>query len=162
MSPTDPATRRIMDALRRIVRGLSASARGGGNAGVTGAQLFVLRQVAAAPGLTVGELAARTLTGQSTVSEVVTKLVDARLVARATSPQDARQVRLTLTARGRRTIAGLEPTAQERLANGLGTLSAARRAALADALDVWLAASGLEGEAPTMFFEEHPPARRRP
>src|SRR3982751_5293645 len=78
---SDDATRRVMDALRRIVRGLSASARVlPGGSSVSGAQLFVLRQIDAAPGLSIGELAARTLAGQSTVSEVVARLVERRLV----------------------------------------------------------------------------------
>src|SRR5438552_2043436 len=63
---TDDSTRRVMDALRRIVRGLSASARVlPGGSSVSGAQLFVLRQIDEVPGLSIGELAARTLAGQS-------------------------------------------------------------------------------------------------
>ena len=113
----DDSTRRVMDALRRIVRGLSTSARVlPGGSSVSGAQLFVLRQIDAAPGLSIGELAARTLAGQSTVSEVVARLVERRLVARRASALDARQSELTLTASGRRAIAAVEPTTQERLA----------------------------------------------
>lgn len=150
----DDATVAIMDALRRLVRALGTSARGAARAGaVSGAQLFVLRQIDAAPGLSIGELAGRTLARQSTVSEVVARLVERGLVERHASAADARQVELTLTARGRRAVAGAEPTAQERLAAGLAALPAERRGALRDALEAWLAASGL-GEVPaTMFFE---------
>jgi hypothetical protein len=45
----DAATQRVMDSLRRIVRVLGASARGPARHGATGAQLFVLRQIDAAP-----------------------------------------------------------------------------------------------------------------
>jgi DNA-binding MarR family transcriptional regulator len=142
-----------MDNLRRVVRALGASARSVSARGLNGAQLFVLRQIAAAPSLSLGELADRTLTGQSTVSEVVARLVDRGLVARVASATDARRAELTLTARGRRAIAGTERTAQERLADGLAALPPPRRVALADALDEWLEAAGLVDVAAEMFFE---------
>ena len=158
----DPATRRVMDALRRIVRGLSGSARMlPGGSKVTGAQLFVLRQIGAAPGLTIGGLAARTLAGQSTVSEVVAKLVARRLVARQAGAEDARQSVLTLTAAGRRAVDGVEATAQERLAAGLRALRPAERRTLADALDGWLDRAGLGDVPATMFLEDAPAASRR-
>jgi DNA-binding MarR family transcriptional regulator len=151
----DDSTLRVMDSLRRIVRVLGASARGtAARDGATGAQLFVLHQIDAAPGLSIGELAARTLTGQSTVSEVVSRLVERGLVARHADPTDARQTRLQLTARGRSTIRGTEPTAQERLATGLASLAPAERDELARALDRWLEAAGLAELPATMFFED--------
>jgi DNA-binding MarR family transcriptional regulator len=160
-APVDVPTRRIMDALRRIVRGLSTSARVlPGGSSVSGAQLFVLRQIDAAPGLSIGELAARTLAGQSTVSEVVARLVERRLVVRRSSAIDARQSELTLTAIGRRAITDVEPTAQERLAGALASLRPAERQSLARALDAWVSAAGLAGEAPTMLLEDRSPAKR--
>jgi len=151
----DDATRRVMDALRRIVRGLSASARVlPGGSSVSGAQLFVLRQIDAVPGLSIGELAARTLAGQSTVSEVVARLVERRLVARRASATDARQSRLTLTASGRRAIAAVAHTTQERLAGALAELRLEEREMLATALEAWVAAAHLADEAPSMFLEE--------
>jgi DNA-binding MarR family transcriptional regulator len=150
-----------MDALRRIVRGLSASARVlPGGSSVSGAQLFVLRQIDAAPGLSIGELAARTLAGQSTVSEVVARLVERRLVARRASATDARQSELTLTASGRRAIAAVEPTTQERLASALTQLRLDERETLATALEAWVGAAHLADEAPSMFLEERASVKR--
>jgi DNA-binding MarR family transcriptional regulator len=150
------ASIRAMDNLRRVVRALSASARSVSARGLSGAQLFVLRQIAAAPSLSLGELAERTLTGQSTVSEVVARLVERGLVARVASSADARRAELTLTPSGRRAIDRTDPTAQERLADGLAAMPRARRAALADALDEWLAAAGLGEVAVGMFFDGRP------
>lgn len=151
----DDASRRVMDALRRIVRALSAGARGGAaRGGVSGAQAFVLRQVHAAPGLTIGELAARTFTGQSAVSEVVARLVARGLVARRPGASDARQTTLTATDAGRRAIRTMLPTAQEEMASALGALMPAERRALANTLDKWLLAAGLATLPATMFFEE--------
>jgi DNA-binding MarR family transcriptional regulator len=158
----DAPTRRVMDALRRLVRVLGASARGpAGRRGPTGAQLFVLRQIAAVPGLSISELSARTLAGQSTVSEVVTRLVARGLVTRRPSSTDARQGQLALSARGRATVRDTEPTAQERLAEGLAALSVAERDGLARGLDRWLEAAGLAELPATMFFEDDGTATRR-
>ena len=151
----DDSTRRVMDALRRLVRVLGASARGPARRrGPSGAQLFVLRQIDAVPGVSIGELAARTLAGQSTVSEVVTRLVTRGLVLRRPSPTDARQVQLVLSARGRTIVRETEPTAQERLAAGLASLSAVERSDLARGLEGWLESAGLAELPATMFFED--------
>lgn len=163
-APPPTADARVMNALRRAVRALGASAHDAGRrrnagAGVSGAQRFVLRQIAAAPGLSPGELARRTLAGQSTVSEVVGRLVAAGLVERRPSPADARRAELTLTARGRRATAAAPPTAQERLATGLAALAATEREALADLLEAWLAAAGLADVPATFFFEPGRPTR---
>jgi DNA-binding MarR family transcriptional regulator len=147
-----------MDALRRMVRALSRSARDASSAGgLSGAQLFVLRQVGARPGLSVGQLAASTLSRQSTVSEVVSRLVERGLISRETSAADARQTELSLTPSGRRAVAKLGATAQERLAAGLATMPSARRRLLADALESWLADAGLADEPAGMFFDDQTP-----
>jgi DNA-binding MarR family transcriptional regulator len=153
---------RVMDALRRLVRVLSTSARSQARrGGVSGAQLFVLRQVAAQPGLTIGELAERTFSSQSTVSGVVARLVAKGLVARRAGPTDARQTVLTLTRRGVRAIEGAAPVAQERLARALVELPAHVRSSLADGLEAWLGAAGFSEEPATMFFEPNRSPRRR-
>ena len=156
---------RVMDGLRRVVRALSASARASSRAGgVSGAQRFVLRQVAEAPGLSVSDLVARTLSRQSTVSEVVGRLVERGMLERRARADDARQAELTLTARGRRLLAASRPTAQEHLAAGLAALPEAQLTALAEGFEAWLSAAGLTETPATMFFEEaeqEPKPRRR-
>jgi DNA-binding MarR family transcriptional regulator len=149
------AALRAMDGLRRVVRALSSSARGApGGDGLSGAQLFVLRQIASAPALSLGELAERTLARQSTISEVIGRLVERGLVTRRTSRADARRAELRLTARGRRAIEGTGTTVQEQLAEGLAALPDSRRLAIAEGLELWLAAAGLGGLPAQMFFEE--------
>ena len=144
-----------MEALRRIVRALSSSAREASTGGgLSGAQLFVLRQVGSRSGLSVGQLAASTLSRQSTVSEVVSRLVERGLVARETSAADARQAELSLTASGRRAVARFGATAQERLAAGLASMPTARRRTLADALESWLSSAGLADVPSGMFFDD--------
>lgn len=144
-----------MDAARHLVRALAGSARAiHARTGISGAQLFILRQLAGADGpLSVNELAELTLTHQSTVSGVVTRLVERRLVTRAPSLEDARRASITLTARGRRLVDAAPATVQTQLVSGLARLTASQRSALADTLEAWLEASGLGGELAPLFFE---------
>jgi DNA-binding MarR family transcriptional regulator len=152
--------RRAMDALRRIVRALQSSARRPhGGTGVSGAQLFVLQELAAAGPLSLGELAARTLTRPSAVSEVVRRLERARLVRRTASTEDARRLSIDVTARGRRMAEAAAECVPARLAAALGTLSAAQRRAVAAALEKWADAARLDRAPATMFFE--PASRSR-
>lgn len=146
--------RAAMDALRRLVRALRASTRAAERAHqVSAAQLFALRTVAAEPGLALGALAERTHTRQSTASEVVARLVDRGLVERRLDAADARRRTLHLTPAGRTVVRAARRTVPERLVEALGTLPAGERAALARGLERWVAAAGLGGVEPTMFFE---------
>src|SRR4051794_24798768 len=91
----------ILDDLRRVVRKLRESSREAEQRlGVSGAQLFVLRTLSGGERLSVNELATRTRTHQSTVSGVVSRLVESGLVKRESSPRDARRVELSVTPRG--------------------------------------------------------------
>src|SRR5213078_2142253 len=99
-SQADPA-RRVLDDIRQIVRALRESSRAAeAFAGTSGAQLFVLQILSREQPLSLGELAARTLTHQSSVSVVVQRLVDRGLVARSRSTRDGRRVELAPTRLG--------------------------------------------------------------
>lgn len=149
----DP-TLRAMDSLRSLVRAIGASTRTSSTAGgISGAQLFALRQIASSPGMHLGELAKKTMARQSSVSELVARLADRGLITRTPDSADGRQVNLSLTATGRRAISDSRVTVQERLINGLDILPRGKKAAIAEGLEAWLAASGLSDVPPTMFFE---------
>ncbi|HEY0778031.1 MAG TPA: MarR family winged helix-turn-helix transcriptional regulator [Gemmatirosa sp.] len=126
---------------------------------MSAAQLFVLRTVAAEPGIAVGELAARTHTRQSTVSEVVARLADRGLVERRADAADARRRTLHLTAAARALVRTARRTVPERLVTALDALPPAERAALARGLERWVTAAGLDVVEPTMFFEARSRAR---
>ncbi len=150
--PNDAA--RAMDSLRRVVHAIRVATRASERAfGLTTAQLFVLRQLSAAPGQSMSDLAARTRTTQSSISEVVARLVGRGLVAREASRDDRRRAVLSLTAEGRAMLETAPETIQERLLRGFDQLDEATRAALADHLEAWLTASGLDDVSPTLFFE---------
>jgi DNA-binding MarR family transcriptional regulator len=161
---TNTTDTRIMDAVRHFVRALSASARAvERSTGISGAQLFILRQLAesGAP-LSVNELAERTFTHQSTVSGVLASLVRRRLVTRTPAPDDARRMEVALTARGRTLVREAPATAQTQIVRGLAAVPAAERTRLADTLEAWLAAAGLGGETAPLFFERERAPKRRP
>jgi DNA-binding MarR family transcriptional regulator len=92
----------ILDALRSIVRELRlASREAEQRVGVHGAQLHALRQLADGPSTSLTELAERTHTDISSVSVVVSRLVEQGLVARKSADDDRRRLSLGLTSRGR-------------------------------------------------------------
>lgn len=153
-SNTSSDTRDVLDAVRRIVQALhESSRRAERHVGVTGAQLFVIQALADAPGASLNELAERTHTHQSSVSVVVTRLVDRGLVRRAKAEHDGRRLQLSLTRTGRQ-LAGRAPDlAQDRLIAAVNGLPARRRAVLADSLkELAQAVSG--ARRAEMFFED--------
>ena len=146
---------RTMDGLRRIVHALRVATRASQRTiGLSSAQLFVLRQLDAAPDQSLTDLAQRTRTTPSSVSEVVSRLVRLGLVARAESEQDRRRAVLTLTPSGTALVANTGETVQDRLLAGFAKLDTASQRQLAESLEAWLTASALEGTAAPFFFEQ--------
>ncbi|MBI1810119.1 MAG: winged helix DNA-binding protein [Gemmatimonadetes bacterium] len=145
-----------MNAIRRIVRALRMGATRSDGAGerVSEARLFVLRAIGETGAVTIGELARRTATAQSSVSEVVARLVERRLVTRETAASDRRRVEVSLTPNGRRLLASASETVPERLVQAFERLPEAERRALAAGLREWIREAGFEGIAPSMFFEQ--------
>jgi DNA-binding MarR family transcriptional regulator len=161
--------RTALDALRRIVQALRIGARAGERrAGLSSAQLFALQQLAEHPRASVNELAALTFTHQSSVSVVVQRLVEQRLVTKVAASDDRRRQRLALTASGRRALQRAPVAVQERLIDAIAALPAADRGALAHALRAVARRMAPKGAAPhpPMLFEEQvrgtEPRRRKP
>src|SRR3954454_11582269 len=104
-----------LDAFRHIVRALRVGRAGEHYAGLGSAQLFALQQIAEHPDASINDVAALTLTHQSSVSVVIQRLVQQRLVAKVAARQDRRRQRLAVTAKGRRLLAGAPTAVQEQL-----------------------------------------------
>ena len=110
----------VLDGVRRIVQALRASSRWAEqHVGLSGAQLFVLQKLAETPGMSVNELAERTHTHQSSVSTVVSRLVDAR-AGHADAVGGRRPPRRAVAGAARRAAssAARPDVAQERLIRG--------------------------------------------
>lgn len=153
-------TSRAMNAIRSVVRALRLNTRSiEGKLGISLAQLFVLQQLAEKPADSLNELAERTATHQSSVSVVVRRLVDRGLVTRVAATSDRRRVQIALTPAGEAILRGAPPTVQSDLMHGMSRMSPEQRATLAELLEVWLLASGIDLAAPPMIFEDEPIAR---
>jgi DNA-binding MarR family transcriptional regulator len=125
----------ILDALRSIVRELRlASREAEQRVGIHGAQLHALRQLADSPTMSLTELADRTHTDISSVSVVVSRLVEQGLVTRKAADDDRRRLALTLTARGRGVIRKAPETGSSRLLRAAAHLSDREVHALASTL----------------------------
>ncbi|MDI1445901.1 MarR family winged helix-turn-helix transcriptional regulator [Polyangium sp. 6x1] len=153
----------VLDSLRHIIRALRLSSSAVEKAhGVSGAQLFVLGELASGKRYSIAELAARTATDPSSVSVVVARLVQRGLVDRHVSPDDARRAEIAITPAGSVLLREAAPPVQLKLIAALADLPADELAALTRGLGRVAAAVGAEGPAP-MFFEPESdrPSRRK-
>lgn len=148
---------RVLDGIRRIVQSLRHSSREAERrAGLTAAQLFVLGKLGETGCSSLNELADRTFTHQSTVSTVVSRLVDQRLIARQAAPEDRRRLTLSLTARGRRVLAAAPDAAQDALIAAVSALPSAARRQVGQALGRIAGALADPRERTRMFFDDQP------
>jgi DNA-binding MarR family transcriptional regulator len=160
-SPVGTDVRAVLDGIRRIVQVLRTSSRDAERqVGLTAAQLFALQQLAASPGASVNELAARTYTHQSSVSVVVQRLVARKLVVKVISKDDRRRVRLALTDAGRAVLRRSPEPVQDRLIAGIAALPATQRQILIQALGRIAQVLATADAAPPMLFEERGRERR--
>ncbi|MGI9089774.1 MAG: MarR family winged helix-turn-helix transcriptional regulator [Gemmatimonadaceae bacterium] len=144
-----------LDAIRRLVRTLRTSANEiERDTGLTSAQNFVLQLLSQAPAESMNELAARTMTDQSSVSVVVSRLEAKGLVTRAQSAADARRTRVEVTPAGRELLDGKQPTVQARLIRALESMSPDALVLLEYQLTELTALMGAAHEPATLFFED--------
>ncbi|HTA93641.1 MAG TPA: MarR family winged helix-turn-helix transcriptional regulator [Polyangiaceae bacterium] len=155
--PAPPGVREVLNSLRHIVRSLRVGSRAAEQqVGLSGAQLFVLQCLARQSPCTVGELAARTATDQSSVSVVVSRLVTRGHVRRAASKTDRRCVELSLTRSGRALLERAPRVAQDSLLLALEQLPSRELGALSRILAKVVDGSEVAAEAPALFFEDGP------
>jgi DNA-binding MarR family transcriptional regulator len=153
---------RAADGLRRIVQALRLSTLAiERRHGVSGAQLFVLQQLDERDGLSLAEIAERTRTDPSSVSVVVARLTQKRLLSTKRADDDRRRAEVTLTSRGRQLLHKAPEPAQSRLVRALESLPSRETAVLGRALDQLARSLGASAGAPTMFFESTPNERSR-
>ncbi len=151
-----------VDAVRRLIRGLRlAEQRTRGATGMSAAQLFVLAQLRDADGLSLTELAERTLTDRTSVSAVVERLARDCWVRSERDSRDRRRMIVRITAAGRRRLATAPQPPTVQLIAALRRLEPRQRRALTSNLVALLGAMGLADTPATMLFEEHGAKGRR-
>jgi DNA-binding MarR family transcriptional regulator len=97
----DPVLR-FMRVMWSVDHGLhKVSKRMASDIGLTGPQRLAIRIIGRSPGMAAGELASLMHLDPSTVTGILRRLEDARMIARRADPADARRTRLRLTQRGR-------------------------------------------------------------
>ena len=158
---TDSA--RILDAIRRLVRHLRLADRAAQtDLGISGAQLFVLAELGKTGSLSLNDLAARTRTDQSSVSVVVSRLVEAGLVTRERDTRDARRLVLNLTKNGRALLQRSPLAAQETILGVIERFTPQERKRFADSFTTLVDALGAEpGPAPMLFEDDERPRSGR-
>jgi MarR family transcriptional regulator, lower aerobic nicotinate degradation pathway regulator len=159
----DPITH-ILDALRRVTRHIrKADRQAEQRLGISGAQLFTLEQLGRSPAQSVNELAELTRTHQSSVSVVVSRLVQRGLAARRQAADDARRVELRITAAGQALLRRSPASPQARMIAALERMPSSAREKLAELLENMVREMGAAMEPAAMFFEDarSAPARAR-
>lgn len=162
-APTDDA-RSVMDSVRRIVRAVRVWGRAcERDLGLGGAQLFILQKIRDGEPVSINDLAARTLTHQSSVSAVVSRLVEKGLVDRHASQEDARRMEVSLTRAGRALLDQAPRSPQESMISAVLRMPAAEARRLAMLLDTMVREAGLfeDGIAPLFEEESSAPGRKR-
>jgi MarR family transcriptional regulator, lower aerobic nicotinate degradation pathway regulator len=149
----------VMVALRRIVRFLRLAEGDAAKHGLSAAQLFVLHSLASSPAGSLGELATRTLTDQSSVSTVVARLVKRKLVIRKAATADRRRIELRLTAAGEAAVRASPRIPQTIITAAVAALPAKRQRELVRSLDALVAGIGATGVEPRMLFEDEARSR---
>ena len=145
-------SQRVLDCVRRLVRYLRISDRAmQTSVGLSGAQLFVMRELAETPALSLSELAQRTLTDQSSVSVVVTRLVEAGYVSRDRDSIDGRRLVLNLTKAGKALMQRAPAPPQQKLLDAIDRFSPADRAKFAEHFARFVDELGGNGGAPPMM-----------
>ena len=123
--------------------------------GLTAAQLFVLQTlVKSSHPLSVGELASRTYTHQSSVSTVLARLIEKGLINCSSSKEDSRMKEVSLTKKGEKTLSKPVPTLQERLADAIRKMSKKQRSQLVKGLAKWVQLAEFNINEPPLFMEE--------
>src|SRR5688572_11302225 len=140
--------------LRRLVHGIkTASYSVERSCKVTGAQLFVLRELSLEAGVSIRRLSERTMTDPSSVSVIIARLVERGLVTNVRDAADRRRRVLSLTKKGNQLLSRAPAPYQGRLIAALRELPPSRLAQLAATLSSVSDALGISHVGTPMFFE---------
>jgi DNA-binding MarR family transcriptional regulator len=159
-----PDVLQFMQLLWAVVHGLErTSKRMRREMGVTGPQRLVVRVVGLFAGISAGELATILHVHPSTLTGVLERLAQQRLIVRVDHPRDRRRAVLRLTPLGRRANTVTHGTVESAIAEALAGVSgrdrAAARRVLARLAEHLEPAATAEGEP--QAFRSRPRAGRR-
>lgn len=149
-----PEVGEVMDYIRHIFKALRvSSSQFEKDLGLSAAQIFVLKKLKDEPGLSINDLATRTVTHQSSVSVVVKKLEEQKLVQRTTSKVDSRKVVVSLTAEGEGKLMQIPRALQEDMIETLLKMPLEKTLTLAELMKEFVQKAGIVDGSPPMFDE---------
>ncbi len=151
-----PEIGEVMDYIRHIFKALRvSSSQFEKDLGLSAAQIFVLKKLKDEPGLSINDLANRTVTHQSSVSVVVKKLEEQKLVQRTTSKLDSRKVVVSLTPDGEGKLAQIPRALQEDMIETLLKMPSEKTVTLAVLMKEFVQKAGIvDGSVASMFDEQ--------
>jgi DNA-binding MarR family transcriptional regulator len=142
----------ILNDLRRLVQAIRiASLDSEKQIGLSAAQLLILQRLREEDFLSVNELAARTMTHQSSVSVILQKLEKKRFVKRNTSETDGRKYQFSLTKKGASIMKNAPPPVHDTLINALEKLDSKTRSKFADGFSAFLKMAEISSTSPIFF-----------
>lgn len=146
----------VMTSIRRIVQALRNSSRKSeSELGFSSAQLFVLQKLTEIEKpVSMSDIASMTLTHISSVSVVVSRLVENGLVLKQPSAQDGRRTEVLISDKGRNFLQNQPRTAQEELIAAVERLPDGERKLLSNLLEKLIEEAGFSSTESPMFFEE--------
>jgi DNA-binding MarR family transcriptional regulator len=150
---TDP--REILDDIRLLVQHIRLASRDSEKQiGLSAAQLFVLHKLADEEGLSVNDLADRTMTHQSSVSSVVQKLESKGLITRTVSENDGRKFKFSLTKKGSAIMEKAPHPVQDSLIEALEKMDPEVLREFAHGFSAFLKLADIKGKPPLLFAED--------
>lgn len=151
----------VLRSLRHLVHQLRVTAHSvERELNLSGAQLFVLGELAHEPNVSIRRIAERTLTDPSSVSVVVARLCERGLVTRQTDPRDKRKSLLAVTEDGLTLLERAPLPYQAKVLAALRSLPRTRLHQLQLGLSALLEATDPEQSTAPLFFENAPHPKR--
>ena len=134
---TDPQHLAILQKFRIIIRAAQKySQRVEKQLGVTGAQLWVMKEIYQSPGLRVGEIAKKMAIHQTTTSNLLDALEKKNMVKKTRTANDQRIVLISLTEQGQKLIEQTTGPVRGLLPEALAKMDASDLDQLGQSLDV--------------------------
>lgn len=145
---TPPLVEPVRDASRRLVRELGFLTGGLAGTDLPPSLVHALLEIERHDTLTAGGLCDTLRLDKSSVSRLLRKLVEAGEIAETPREGDGRTKGLTLTERGRTTVAGFHAFARRQVADALARLPIAGQHTVADGLRLYADALAAGRKAP--------------
>jgi DNA-binding MarR family transcriptional regulator/ribosomal protein S18 acetylase RimI-like enzyme len=119
----DPVIPHLRDASRRLVRELGFMKPTLAGTDLPPSAVHALIEIGASGSLTAADLSGRLNLDKSSISRMVRKLAVSGELAEAASARDGREKLLSLTSKGRRTLAAIDAFAEDQVGAALGNLA---------------------------------------